>query len=389
MKYMGHKGKLLPVLGEILKCESVNARRVADPFCGSGAVSWFLAQSTSKAIFSSDLQSFAAARAAAVVERTIVLDADSIIRTWFQAARKVVNTIVVHFPNSSRSIQPDLTIATRIRSLVVRSRNFCHSVLPSLLEKIGGEFPMTFAYGGHYFSPMQALELDALRQTVPKSIAESNACIAALVEAASRCAASPGHTAQPFQPTDTAARFIVEAWSRDVWDLTAQALRSVACAHAQTKGRALVGDYQDCIRNLEPGDLVFADPPYSDVHYSRFYHVLETLARGFEVTVTGVGRYPPLSERPGSSFSRKGESHSAARALVNACASQQVGLVLTFPSEGASNGLTTADFVRLGTGKFASIEVHEVSSTFSTLGGSAASRGGRKACVESIACFRV
>ncbi|MGZ9570981.1 DNA adenine methylase [Alcaligenes nematophilus] len=386
---MGHKGKLLPILGEILISESAGACRIADPFCGSGAVSWFLAQSVEKAIYSSDLQSFAAVRAAAVVTRTNELDADSIIQSWFHAARKIVNSIVIKFPNAKKSIQPELVTASDIRPLVLRSRKFCQSVLPPLLEKIRGNFPMTNAYGGHYFSPMQALELDALRLTIPSSISERNACIAALVDAASRCAASPGHTAQPFQPTETAARFIMEAWNRDIWQITAQALRSIACTHAQVKGKAIVGDYQDCIRSLEPGDLVFADPPYSDVHYSRFYHVLETLARGAEVNVSGVGRYPPISERPSSSFSRRGEAHRAAQALIEACASQDVGLVLTFPSEGASNGLTIADFVRLGTGKFSSIETHEVRSTFSTLGGSSASRGGRKACVESIACFRV
>uniref|UniRef100_UPI00228153F7 hypothetical protein n=1 Tax=Escherichia coli TaxID=562 RepID=UPI00228153F7 len=90
---------------------------------------------------------------------------------------------------------------------------------------------MPVAYGGHYFSPMQALELDALRRTIPKSSLQSNACIAALVDAASRCAASPGHTAQPFQPTETAGRFIVEAWNRNVWHATAQALRSIADTH--------------------------------------------------------------------------------------------------------------------------------------------------------------
>lgn len=62
MKYMGHKGKLLPVLGDVLSYESRNSQRIADPFCGSAAVSWFLAQKTNKIVVSGDLQSFAVAR---------------------------------------------------------------------------------------------------------------------------------------------------------------------------------------------------------------------------------------------------------------------------------------------------------------------------------------
>lgn len=388
MKYMGHKGKLLPVLGDVLSYESRNARRIADPFCGSAAVSWFLAQKTKKSVVSGDLQSFAVARAAAVVRRTSAFDPFPLVDSWFRSARKIVSAISSSFPNGHRSIQPDLVSTGEIKPVVLRSRRFCQSVIPTVLRQFDGNFPITLAYGGHYFSPLQALELDALRQSLPNDPFFEDVCIAALVEAASKCAAAPGHTAQPFQPTVTAARYIIEAWSRDVWSLVTQAVIEISSMYASTAGIAEQGDYSKGITMLEAGDLVFADPPYSDVHYSRFYHVLETLAKGVPVSVSGVGRYPPLAERPPSSFSRKGESHSAARALVELCASQELGLVLTFPSLQASNGLSASDFVSYGKKMFSSIEVLEVNSIFSTLGGGDANRGGRKACKESIVCFR-
>ena len=31
-------------------------------------------------------------------------------------------------------------------------------------------------------------------------------------------------------------------------------------------------DYMDCLRVIEENSIVYADPPYSSVHYSRFYH---------------------------------------------------------------------------------------------------------------------
>ena len=313
MKYMGHKGKLLPILGEVLEAESKFAKRVADPFCGSAAVSWHLAQRTNKIILSGDLQSFAVARAAAVVERTATLDAKGMLRHWFSSARQIVDEVISQFPNASRSVQPDAIAPEHMKDVVERSRTFCQSVLPPVLGRMKGNFPMTIAYGGHYFSPLQALELDALRNTVPRSPGHTETCVAALIDAASRCAAAPGHTAQPFQPTQTASKFIIEAWNRNVWDDVEQALVSIASQHAKVKGTAIQGDCIDLISSLEPGDLVFADPPYSDVHYSRFYHVLETLSRGVGVTVSGVGRYPPLAQRPGSSFSRRGEARAAAQ----------------------------------------------------------------------------
>ncbi|WP_232448334.1 DNA adenine methylase [Burkholderia ubonensis] len=388
MKYMGHKGKLLPLLGEILKTEAVNASKIADPFCGSGAVSWYMAQETDKVILSGDLQSFAVARAAAVVERTKTINPTRVTTRWFESARNVVDNIVSQFPNAARSIHPEISIS-EIQNIVKRSRTFCDEVLPPLFAKMHGHFPMTQAYGGHYFSPLQAIEIDALRQTLPKSSETRKACLAALVEAASRCAAAPGHTAQPFQPTKTAAKFIAEAWNRNVWQLVSHALQNIASTHATVKGATCLGDYRKCISLLEPGDLVFADPPYSDVHYSRFYHVLETLTRGKHITVTGVGRYPPISQRPSSNFSQKGQAFSAAQRLIDTCWEKEVNLVLTFPADKASNGLSTRDFVDMGRGKFRSIEVEQVNSTFSTLGGKSSNRGGRIECAESIACFRL
>ncbi|WP_295541172.1 DNA adenine methylase [uncultured Pseudacidovorax sp.] len=387
MKYMGHKGKLLPILGQILLEESKNAEIIADPFCGSGAVSWFLATATSKKVYAGDLQSFAAVRAAAVVERTSSLDVEQTTNRWFSDAKTLLAPITSQFPNAENSIRPQISIA-EVQLIAKRSRTFCENVLPRIIES-EISFPVTLAYGGHYFSPMQALELDALRQTLPYEKKARQACLAALIEAASKCAASPGHTAQPFQPTATAALFIAEAWNRNVWNLVRQSLEAISGTFAKVEGSAVIADFKDCVTPLRAGDLVFADPPYSDVHYSRFYHVLETLARGVPVQVSGVGRYPPISERPSSHFSKKSQSGEAAKKLIDVCSEQRLNLVLTFPSAKASNGLSANDFVDLAKGKFSKITVEEVNSTFSTLGGNGNNRNGRIACPESIVCFRI
>lgn len=387
MKYMGHKGKLLSILGDVLKEEAKGSQKIADPFCGSGAVSWFLAQNTDKIIVSGDLQSFAVARSASVVERTTGCNTDKMLQAWFGRAKKKVDLVASQFPNAIKSINPIPEKSEKIRLSVTRSRRFCESVLPPLLRDLGGQFPISLAYGGHYFSPLQAIELDALRQSIPKAPDDAKIAMAALVEAASRCAAAPGHTAQPFQPTETAAKFIIEAWSKNVWDIVTKATRAIAVQFAQERGQTLVGDYIDCIDHLQPGDTVFADPPYSDVHYSRFYHVLETLCRGVETPVSGVGRYPPPEDRPVSSFSRRGKSAAAALSLIDACANRELRLVLTFPTHGASNGLEISDFIDAAKGKFDRIKTREIASTFSTLGGNSINRSGRTSYAESIVCF--
>lgn len=389
MKYMGHKGKLLSFLGDVLLEESKESHSIADPFCGSGAVSWFLAQNTKKSIVSGDLQEFAICRAAAVTHRTKPINPSEIYTPWIKRAKEIITDITDKFPNAEKSVEPDQDNTDSIIRLVLRSRVFCETVLPKILGGLKQPFPMTKAYGGHYFSPLQALMLDALRSTLPAGQHERAIALAALIETASRCAASPGHTAQPFQPTLTSAKYILDAWRRPIERLLLESITNISSRHAHSVGKAEVGDFTTTINSLQEGDLVFADPPYSDVHYSRFYHVLETLANGTEIKVSGKGRYPDISERPSSRFSLRGQSKAAALDLVQGCFNKKLGLVLTFPTENASNGLTANDFIAMGKNLYSSIEKFEVSSDFSTLGGNAKSRSARLMCQESIVCFRL
>lgn len=387
MKYMGHKGKMLSLLGEIIRHYGEHAEKIADPFCGSAAVSWFLAENSDKEVISGDIQSFAVARARAVVERTETFNPASMIAYWFSKAKCTVESVASHFPNNLRSIEPNLTDPSKIKLVVSQSRKFCQNVLPVVFEDFEGAWPISKAYGGYYYSPGQALVFDALRQSLPTDSAKRKVALAALVEAVSRAAAAPGHTAQPFQPTESSAKYIIEAWTRDPWKLVQNAVEEIAGRSAISAGRGVIGDFKKTISRLSAGDLVFADPPYSGVHYSRFYHALETVTRGSEFEPEGRGRYPSIVDRPSSAFSQKSNARNAAQELLTACASKRATLVLTFPTAGASNGLDAAGFIDLGTQLFSEIRVEEVLTDFSTLGGNKKHRAARRMCNESIICF--
>lgn len=83
----------------------------------------------------------------------------------------------------------------------------------------------------------------------------------------------------------------------------------------------------------------------------------------------------------------KSKASSEARELIDICAEKKLLLVLTFPSATASNGLSVEDFLAHGLKKFSSMEVHEVRSDFSTLGGNKKHRAARQECGEAIATF--
>jgi hypothetical protein len=134
---------------------------------------------------------------------------------------------------------------------------------------------------------------------------------------------------------------------------------------------------------LQPTDLVIVDPPYSSVQYSRFYHVLETLARGYSISAEGVGRYPPHADRPQSDFSKKSRSQDALIELLQTLARVSAQVIFTFPEGKCSNGLSGATVVETARAWF-DVEQETVNGQFSTLGGNNSRRDSRKDSAELI-----
>lgn len=371
MKYMGSKRVMLQNgLGKVLRAQAEHATRIVDLFCGSASVSWFAACELGKPVLAVDLQTYATVLAEAVIQRTAPLVPDHLKSEWLG---QVVRT---------RLRRKDWKSASELDSAgcntvtwVKRARCLCSG------SRHGG-FVFS-AYGGHYFSATQAMTFDCMLSCLPERTPERTVCLAATIIAASQCAAAPGHTAQPFQPTRSAARFLRDAWLRNPLQYASRALTLICPLHGKVPGKAKVGDAVGVASRLGSGDLVFVDPPYSGVHYSRFYHVLESIARGRSGRVSGTGRYSAPSERPVSAFSRKTESVHAAERLLERLARAGSTVVFTFPAGECSNGLSGSKILAAARNWF-SIEKKILSSRFSTLGGNNDGRKARHASRELI-----
>jgi adenine-specific DNA-methyltransferase len=354
MKYMGSKRWMLRNgLGHTLDRETKKAKRFVDLFAGSGAVTAHVATKRAMPIVAYDLQKFSVVLTGALVGRNKKLNVDTIWKEWKKRAARIV----------SRYTPPATNRVTK--ASVEQCRQWSQAKT---------SLPITQAYGGHYFSPMQAVWIDAFRKTLPARDPGKTVALAALIQAASECAASPGHTAQPFQPTRSAKKFLKESWNRDLCDKVDRILKVIAGTHALTVGKASVGDANKVVSGLRKGDLVFIDPPYSGVHYSRFYHVLETISWGGCGPVSGVGRYPNVSERPRSRYSVKSESVDALKKLLKAISSKKASAIVTFPAHECSNGLSGNEAKKLAK-EFFSVRTMTVKSKFSTLGGTKGKNG--------------
>ena len=366
MKYMGSKRTMLQNgLGGVLRTETSSATRMIDLFCGGASVSWFAATELGKRVVACDLQTYASILAGAVVKRTKPLEFAKLNELWLEHA------LQTRFKLKGWRLAKEVDGSAKCPATWQRSaQELCSSDVAERTSVVWR------CYGGYYFSPTQALSLDAMLLSLPKESRLRELCIAATIIAASRCAAAPGHTAQPFKATHSAAKYLRESWLRDPFHYARIALKRLCPMHALEPGDAVVGDANQIAMELGSDDVVFVDPPYSAVQYSRFYHVLETIARGKCSVVSGAGRYPPLEERPNSLYSRKGGSTQAIYNLLEVLANRGCTVILTFPEATCSNGLSgeaIGDMAR----RLFHVKRKTVTTRFSTLGGNTINRTAR------------
>src|SRR6266705_412282 len=152
MKYMGSKRWMLGNgLGTILTERARDADRFVDLFAGTGAVSWHVAERVDRPVLAVDLQTYSAVLAGAVIGRTSVLDANDLGERWIGSALELRQSMPLWGRASlaqKHSIDPQT---------VQLARNLCGQSRDAI----------TSSYGGYYFSPSQAITIDALLRTLP------------------------------------------------------------------------------------------------------------------------------------------------------------------------------------------------------------------------------
>jgi hypothetical protein len=210
---------------------------------------------------------------------------------------------------------------------------------------------ITRQFGGAYFSFAQAAALDALLHLAHLAPANRrDAAIAPILSSASEIVNTVGkHFAQPIRPRDGAGRpkkrlvaRVIKDRQLDVFAIhDAFTERYGAVATNGGHHTAVKEDYEAFLRSFSgPVGVFYADPPYTRDHYSRFYHVLETMcfrdepeisqsiARGKRVR--GISRGLYRSDRHQSPFCIKSQVEPAFERLFSGVRRFAVPLVLSY-----------------------------------------------------------
>ncbi len=143
-------------------------------------------------------------------------------------------------------------------------------------------------YGGIYFSYEQAIQIDLILNSIANiDIRYKDICLAALLSTVSDIVNTVGKQfAQPLKMRDSqgnlkagSMRKIQKDRAIEVFGSYREWLKRYFSIRPGNDTTVVRQDYFQSLLSL-PEDIrvVYADPPYTRDHYSRYYHVLETIA---------------------------------------------------------------------------------------------------------------
>lgn len=361
LQYLGSKNRLLDNICTPI-IEDYNIRQVIDLFAGTGSVGYAL--SKYKSIVSNDLEYYSYVLNEAILNGCMIsaneiddlfLNIDckyQIIKEYLceeiSAEKKYLSAPLESYKDyASFSKNTPSVFNNSISNPIFKNLSYLVAMIKPGEKDLDLPFPCLFTtyFANAYFGINQCCQIDAAVSAINElnDNRQRIVMLAALMTAVSSTASTTTHFAQ-FLTVKSERTFknIREKRSTDIVVLFKDAL-----FRFQEKGlfekpkkvhRCFNLDFAECLQKIEMDNhtIVYADPPYFKEHYSRYYHVLNTmclydypeLAINPQNKKYSIGRY--RRNRNVSDFGKRAKALSAFQRLINECADRKAGLIISY-----------------------------------------------------------
>ncbi len=334
IKYMGSKRNILDfVVDSINEIRKSNEQRLYDLFAGSAIVSGAFREIMP--VTCNDIQTYSKIVGGIYLNNyhwdkfpsDII---DSIVSQIQERAKKFMddNQNIVFDYKKTLSFEEVYEMEEQQRSLINHSFNG----LPHLFAK---------NFSGTYWSYKQCVWIDSIASIAIdneyKDTFISDLIFGSLMFAMAYCSQSTGHYAQYRDIKEENVDDVLIYRKKSILPLFEKKLRSLKEYYDGSNntnfGHKFTSlDYLDAIEKMENNSIVYADPPYQFVHYSRFYHALETLVRYDYPELKYKGRY--RTDRHQSPFCIRTQVKKAFSDLFEKVFEKESSLVLSYSNSG-------------------------------------------------------
>lgn len=303
LNYLGSKLRLLDFIERNVLDVTPMGAGVCDLFAGSGCVARKLSRLCP--VVACDIQNYSRVIVNALIRKYDVsaeeIDA-FLVKVDTNSKLKTVFRPLIDFEKSAinnRNLEA-LTCILEHGSVEIFNIEHDDSCLGELLYDVSNRLKeehldnvrslISRYYGGVYFSYGQSVDMDVILECIHQYVPEckKNLYLAALLSTASDVVDTVGkHFAQPIKARDSKGNIKKTVYSKAVKDKTIDVIRLYrewllrynSLPKTDFNHIVMQCDFEQCLKSLSSEvKTVYADPPYTRDHYSRFYHVLETIS---------------------------------------------------------------------------------------------------------------
>jgi adenine-specific DNA-methyltransferase len=362
-KYMGSKRGILDYVIECID-DVYDGGRLCDLFAGTSILSGALGQLIP--MHSNDIQVYSSVLANTYLNGYISLEnSTNILDQIEKQAITYTNDFNQYYPNLRFSYYDDMPIEEFVK---VEKRQ--QSLINEDFTKISYHL-FTKYYSGTYWSFDQCVTIDSLRRVADDYVGTPTyfLTLSSLIYAMSYCSQSTGHYAQYREANaESSKNDILTYRQRNILDYFRSKFLQLKDFNRPNKIEHKITslDYRSCLDLIDPDSLIYADPPYAFVHYSRFYHALETLVKYDFPTVAHKGRY--RTERHQSPFGHKKQVKEAFHSLFNMALEKRSNVILSYSNTGMITLPEIVAMARSNMGLRYDVSQREIHHTHSTMG---------------------
>jgi adenine-specific DNA-methyltransferase len=408
IRYLGNKRRLAPRIGELVRGVLHPGGTVVDLFAGSSAVGRYLLPDYR--VVANDVECYSYCIAKALIEDSGVgLSARESRRLLYRHYERNLNQLMAAF---SGYLDKEKDFLGRPRAFR-KYRDFCRhtpyvrtyrntevasrttSVFRQSEEGVGG-FPYSLFstyFMNAYFGVRQCLQIDSIRYSIdqaagphcePKDRVLFHQLVTALLYSLSHCVSSPGHFAQHAVSNNGAIhQYLLRERSKDMWSCFLGYIKQLFSRPVEN-GHVNLAVQEPALSLLVPSSphhetisndsIIYADPPYTADHYSRYYHVLNTLVLYDYPACEGRGRY--RTGRYASPFSLRSQAKRQLGLLISKAANASVPVILSYLDDALVDLDAVADLCGM---HFGTVDAIEVDYNHSNQGRATTSCSSRKA----------
>lgn len=348
LNYQGSKQKLRDFIFDNLSQYLPEDKALLDIFSGSAAVSEIFKKNC--LVFANDTELFASIIADAILNKPTSLS-DEFYLNFNESYSKNYQHIT-NFFEQYLSLEENCITNNDKTGLINLYETYPtiwnNAISPITGKEIttttlmdSGEYCLFLSYyANSYFGIRQSAEIDAIIKTIKNTDTTcQNVLFACLFYAMKEAVFSKdGHMAQPLNLEKDYTRLIKQR-KKSIYDCFLKKYGEYLNIEPATySGRNLVynEDFnvllkRDCMKDV---GLIYADPPYTDMQYSRYYHLLNVAARyNFPEPSIVQGKYTTglyTEGRYQSKLSQRNAAKNQMSGLVSFCAQNNINLAISF-----------------------------------------------------------